>query len=74
MTQEEEQDLQKHRREACEIMQSAFSAMRSCLRMSPEELETTGYKTKEAAVVGHYKFAQSKLDKLTKEYLAKYPD
>jgi hypothetical protein len=74
MSQSESQDLEKLKTECNEIRKSAFSAMRDALRYSPEMLKSSGYKSNEAALVGMFKYYQSKIDTLIKEHLRKYPD
>lgn len=74
MTPEEQSDLDRLKVESDAIRARAFNAMNNALRLTPEELKNTGYKTNEAAAIGHYKYAESMIQALIKEHLKKYPD
>ena len=74
MTEQEQKDLDKLKEESNKIRQTAFSAMRDALRYDAEMLKAVGHKTNEGAAISHFKYAQQQIDKLTKEYLKKYPD
>lgn len=71
---QEARDLAEMHRKIAEVMKTAFFGMRHSLRLTDEELKHTGSKTKEAAALGSYDYAQKQIDKLTKEHLRKYPD
>ncbi len=74
MTEQEEKDLAEMQKKCDKIRETAFWAMRDYLRMTPEELQNTGYATSEAAVVSYFKHAQAQIDKLVTAHLKKYPD
>ena len=74
MTDKEKQDLEALQKESDGIRRAAFLGMRHSLGMAQEDLKNSGYKTTEDAVVATFKFAQTKLDKLIKDHLKKYPD
>ena len=56
------------------IRKNGFFAMRDALRYSPEMLKNCGYRTNEEAVVKLFKYYQEQLDKVTRNFLRKYPD
>lgn len=74
MNAQEKLDLETLNAECDKIRKSAFNAMRNSLRMTESELRNTGYKSANDAAIGHFKFAEQKIEKLTKDFLKKYPD
>jgi hypothetical protein len=71
---QEAEDLAILHEETNRFRKYAFEAMKEALRMSPEELRHSGYKSQEAAAIGSYKFFAKEIEKRTIAHLKKYPD
>jgi len=71
---QEQKDLEELHKKSNELRMGAFESMKHCLRMSTEDIKHSGYKTKEDALIGRFKYYQSQIDTLNKEYFKKYPD
>lgn len=71
---ENPEELKLLKIKADDIRRQAFNSIKNSLRLSLDELKHTGYKTKEQAAIGAFEFAYKKIQKITKEYLEKYPD
>jgi hypothetical protein len=74
METQEQIDLKILEKECSEIRKRAFSSINNILRLKPDELKNTGYKTNESAAIGHFKYRQQKIEKLYLDYFKKYPD
>lgn len=75
-TKDEQQalDLAFFKEARSQMQDSAFSRMREILRWKDDMLKASGYKTREDAIVGAYKYSQERIDKLLAAFLKKYPD
>ena len=76
MTEQEQQDLEVLKKKTQELKLTTWDVLRHILRASPSELITYGYrdKTNAEAMKAAFKLQLDRADKLTREYLKKYPD
>lgn len=74
MTEQEQADLAAMLAECNRIRKNTFGAMRDYDRWTPEQVKTSGYKTKEDAMIEQFRYAQKQIDKLLAAHVRKYPD
>lgn len=74
MSEQEQIDLDAMKAEIQKVKIQGFDNMVSYLRMPLEQLPATGHKTIAAAIQWTLELYKKQIDKLTNDFIKKYPD